>query len=207
MMGRETRAARAAGLTLGALLALAACQKPAPPAANAAANAAAPANVISGASGASAKDAADVTAFLQALYDHYKTSKDNNFQMFDKDAPEVFSADFIRLIAADEKVLNGDVGVIDGDWLCSCQDFVSLKATIAVQSATPTTARATSDFVDTGIPDQGTRHVNFKLVKENGHWRIDDIQTAGEAWLRTQLEDEIKTQSKPGKKPSGDGAD
>lgn len=195
--------ARGLSLAFGASLALAACQKPAPPAAPPVSNAAAPAS----AAGASAKDAADVAAFLQGLYDHYKTSQNNNFQMFDANAGEVFDADFIRLMAADQKVLNGDVGVIDGDWLCACQDFVSLKANIAVQSATPTTARATADFVDTGIPDQGTRHVNFKLVKENGQWRIDDIQTAGEPWLRTQLEDEIKTLSKPSKKAKSDEAD
>lgn len=201
-----TWTARLACVALGGGLALAGCQKPAPPAA--ASNAAAPAsNAAAPASGASAKDAADVTAFLQGLYDHYKTSQNNNFQMFDANAGEVFDADFIRLMAADQKVLKGDVGVIDGDWLCACQDFASLKETIAVQSATPTTARATSDFVDTGIPDQGARHDNFKLVKENGRWRIDDIQTAGEPWLRTQLEDEIKTQSKPGKKPKSDEAD
>jgi len=190
-------------LALGALLALAACQKPAPPAAAPASNAVS----ATPATAASAKDAADVTQFLQGLYDHYKTSKNNNFQMFDANAGEVFDTDFIRLMAADQKVLNGDVGVIDGDWLCACQDFVSLKSAVAVQSATPTTARATSDFVDTGIPEQGARHVNFKLVKENGQWRIDDIQTAGEPWLRTQLEDEIKTLSKPGKKPKSDEAD
>lgn len=191
------------GAWLGlAALGLAACQKPSAPAAPAA-NATSPA---AAATGADAKDAADVTAFLQSLYDHYKTSQNNTFQMFDANAAEVFDADFIKLMAADEKVLNGDVGVIDGDWLCACQDFVSLRATITVQSATPTTARATSDFVDTGIPDQGTRHDNFRLVKEDGRWRIDDIQTAGEPWLRAQLEDEIKTKSKPGKKPKPDEA-
>lgn len=194
----KTRAARwwCVALALG----LAACQKPAPPAAAPASNAT-PAPPP--AAGASARDAADVAAFLQGLYEHYKTNQNNNFQMFDANADEVFDADFIRLMAADQKALKGDVGVIDGDWLCACQDFVSLKATITVQSAASTSARATSDFVDTGIPDTKAQHDNFKLVKENGRWRIDDIQTDGEPWLRAQLSDEIKTLSKE-KKPDGD---
>ena len=196
----KLRTAGRSWLALSAALALAACQKPAAPAAAPAANAAVAAPTTAG---ASAKDAADVTAFLQGLYDHYKTNQNNNFQMFDANAGEVFDADFIRLMAADQKALNGDVGVIDGDWLCACQDFVSLKATIAVQSANAATARATSDFVDTGIPDAKAQHDTFKLVKENGRWRIHDIQTDGEPWLRAQLSDEIRTLSKQ-KKPDGE---
>src|SRR6516225_1011995 len=99
-----TWTARLACLAIGGGLALAACQKPAAPASNAAAPAA---NAAAPASGASAKDAADVTAFLQGLYAHYKTSQNNNFQMFDANAGEVFDADFVRLMAADQKVLKG----------------------------------------------------------------------------------------------------
>src|SRR5215469_16140350 len=154
-MTGSTRTFCRLGLALAGALATAACQKPTAPAAG---NnvVIAPTNAASAVaqSGADAQDAADVTAFLQGLYDHYKTSKDNNFQMFDANAHEVFDASFIRLLAADEKALNGDVGVIDGDWLCDCQDFVSLRPTIAVQSATPTTAKATADVVDTGMPEQ-----------------------------------------------------
>lgn len=200
-MADRRRTAGRAALFLAVGIGAAACQKPGPPEA-----AAPPSNVAAPAPApaASAKDAADAAAFLRGLYDHYKTNQNNNFQMFDANAGEVFGADFIRLMAADQKVLNGDVGVIDGDWLCACQDFVSLKATIAVQSATPTAARATSDFVDTGIPDQAARHDNFKLVKEDGRWRIDDIQTAGEPWLRAQLTDEVRTLSKHPKKDAAE---
>lgn len=209
-MQSKSAARGAAGLAFAGLLCLTGCQQPASntapqAAANSATNVAAtnaPAPAVS-----DAADAADVTSFLQGLYDHYKTSKNNTFQMFDANAKEVWDADFIKLMAVDEKGLKGDVGVIDGDWLCACQDFESLKATVAVQSASPTAATASSDFVDVGIPGDGGHHVNFKLVKENGHWRLDDIQDPGEDWLRAQLQAEIKAQSAPGaKKTAGDEA-
>ena len=196
MTGRQLTPRRAAGLALVGALALAAChQKPGTPA-----NAVTQTNGAATASAANAvvpitdtADAADATAYLQSLYDHYKSSKNNSFQMFDANVREVFDADTIRLLDADEKALKGDLGVIDGDWLCDCQDFVSLKTTIAVQSASPTEARATSDFVDTGMPGQGARHDEIALVKENGRWRIHDIKAGDEEWLRKQLQDEIKS--------------
>jgi hypothetical protein len=185
-------------VALGAALALAACGKPAPPAAPpptppAAANTAAPA-------APDTADAADAKAFLDGLYAHYKTSKNNNFQMFDANVREVFDPATIQLLNQDTKALNGDLGVIDGDWLCDCQDFVSLKATVAVQSASPTDAKATADFTDTGMPGQGARHAAFDLVKVNGAWRIHDITDQGEASLRSQLSDEIKSLAKGPKK-------
>ena len=93
---------------------------------------------------ASGPDAEDVRVFLEGLYARHKTGKDNTFQMFDKDEHAVFDFDTIKLLAADTKALKGELGEIDGDWLCNCQDFTSIEATIAVQAATPTAARAGS---------------------------------------------------------------
>jgi hypothetical protein len=36
-------------------------------------------------------------------------------------------------------------------------------------------------------------------VKEHGHWRIHDIKAGDEPWLRTQLQDEIKSLKSPKK--------
>jgi len=177
------------------------CQKAAPPAP---ANAAMPANAAAAAPAAvpaaATPDAAAAKAFLEGLYANYKTSENNTFQMFDKDAKAVFDDDMIALLAADQKALKGDLGEIDGDWLCDCQDFASLKATIKVQSATPTTATATSDFVDVGIPGDAGHHEQFQLVKTSVGWRIHDIKTSDEPWLRQMLTNEIK-QLKSGHKP------
>jgi len=181
---------------LAGLLAVSACKPPATakatnaPANPASANGAPTATAAPGR--ASGQDAEDVRAFLDGLYARYKTEKNTTFQMFDKDEHAVFDADTIRLLAADTKALKGELGEIDGDWLCNCQDFTSIEATIAVQAATPTTARATADFHDTGDPTRAPDHASFDLVKTNGVWRIHDITIRGAPLsLRATLQKEI----------------
>ena len=91
----------------------------------------------------------------------------------------MFAADTIKLLTEDAKALKGDLGEIDVDWLCNCQDFTNIKATITVQSATPTTARATAEFHDSGEPDRTPNQDRFDLLKTNGTWRIHDIAMRG----------------------------
>jgi|HubBroStandDraft_1064217.scaffolds.fasta_scaffold65243_2 hypothetical protein len=177
---------------LAGAAALAACSQ-APPANNAApASNAAPAPDNAAPAAAATSDAADAKAFLDGLYDHYK-SYSTTFQPYDRNAKDVFDPDMIALLAADRKALKGDLGTLDGDLICDCQDYVSLKTTITVEAATPTTASATASFIDTGMKgDEGPRHAAFQLVKVNGAWRIHDIKAGDQDWLRKQLTDEIK---------------
>lgn len=147
-------------------------------------------------------NADDAKAFLQGLYGHYKTSKDDTFQPFDGSSSEVLDPDTLALMKADAKALNGELGDIDGDWLCDCQDFTSIKATITVQSATATTAKATSDFHDVDDTSRGLRHDTFDLVKTPAGWRIHDMGTEDQPSLRKVLQDEI-AKLKAGGKPTG----
>ncbi len=184
-------------VALAGLCAAGACGSPATNAAAGATNATAPAmnapaiNTTLAAPPSDAADAADAQAFLAGLYAHYQTSKNNTFSMFGANAGEVFDPDMIALLKADTKALKGDLGMIDGDWLCDCQDFTSLQATIKVTAATPTTAEAASDYHDTGDPSRPPDHDDFDLVKVNGHWRIHDITVRGQPPLRKSLQDEI----------------
>jgi hypothetical protein len=192
----------AAALALAGLMAMAACQKAAtntPPPAEA--NAAAP--PVSAAPAPT--DAADVKAFLDGLYAHYKTSSNSTFQPFDANSGDVLDTDTIALMKADEKALNGDLGDIDGDWLCDCQDYQSITATVTVQSATPTTAKASAVFHDTMDAGSPPKHDTFDLVKTSAGWRIHDMGTADQPSLRKVLQDEIK-RLKTSPKPGG-GAD
>jgi hypothetical protein len=172
-----------------------------PPATNTASNAAA-ANVATAAavntasnatlSAAGGSDAADAKAFLDGLYAHYLTSNNNTFQMFDANVAEVFDADTIALLKADAKGNHGEVGAIDGDWLCNCQDFTRIVATVTVQSATPNSATAIADYSDSGEPNSPKQEDSFDLVKVNGAWRIHDMTIKGQGpSLRTTLQKEI----------------
>lgn len=194
-----------AGLLAAAALALAGCQKAPTAASNAAA--AAPtisANAAAAPSGAPASDAADVKTFLDGLYAHYKTSTNNTFQPLDANARDVFDPDMIALMKADAAALHGELGVLDGDVICQCQDFGSIQATTAVQSATPTAATASADFKDVSFADAKPQHETFDLVKTPAGWRIHDIHTADGPSMRKMLQDEIAKLKAAPPKSSGD---
>jgi hypothetical protein len=142
---------------------------------------------------APATDADTPQAFLTGLYAHYKTSKTDTFEPFGANKAEVFDADTVALMDEDAKVLKGELGEVDGDLLCDCQDFVSLQSQVAVQSATPTAAEATADVHDVGMPGMDPRHIQFKLSKTNGVWRIHDIKADSQDWLRQMLATEVKS--------------
>lgn len=184
--------------------ALSACQKASTNAATAPPAIATNTPPAAAAASAPNADAADAKAFLEGLYAHYKTSKNNTFQPFDANIKEVLDEDTIALMQADEKALKGELGDIDGDWLCDCQDFGSITATITVQSATPTTAKATSDFHDAEEPTEKPGHDTFDLVKTPDGWRIHDMGTADQPSLRKVLQDEIARLKAGGKAVSGD---
>jgi hypothetical protein len=146
-------------------------------------------------------DALDAAAFLQGLYTHYRTSQGVTFQMFDTNAAEVFDPTVLALLADDRKATKDEPGAIDGDWLCDCQDFGSLRASIVVRSATPHEARAAADVRDVGIAGEAPRHIEFQLVKTASGWRIHDIKTQDQPWLTQALTNEIRAPK------SGDGDD
>jgi hypothetical protein len=194
---------------LALALAAAACQKPASNAAPAETNAAPAAAATTEAgpaasAGAASSDAADAKAFLDGLYAHYKVSKDNTFAPFDANQAEVLDPDTIALMKADEKALKGELGDIDGDWLCDCQDFESITATVTVQSATPTEAKATAVFHDTMDAGSPPKRDTFDLVKTPAGWRIHDMGDSDQPSLRKVLSDEI-ARLKAGGKPTGGG--
>jgi hypothetical protein len=189
-------------LVVSGAVGLAGCQKAADNAAQTPAAIATNTAPAAGPSPVASSDADDAKAFLESLYAHYATSKDDTFQPFDGSAKDVLDPDTLALMKADAKALNGELGDIDGDWLCDCQDFTSIKATIAVQSATPTTAKATSDFKDVEDTSPKLRHDTFDLVKTPAGWRIHDMGTEDQPSLRKVLQDEI-AKLKAGGKPTG----
>jgi len=193
-MLRTYKVLAALALTGAAAIILAGCQKAAPNAAaepsGVVSNTAAPTNAAASPAAAST-DAADAKAFLDGVYAHYKSSKNNNYQPFDGNAKEVLDADTIALLKADKKVLTDGVGAIDSDWLCDCQDYNSIVATVTVQSATPTGAKATADLHDTEDKTDPPGHDTFDLVKTADGWRIHDMGTRDQPSLRKVLQDEI----------------
>jgi len=109
----------------------------------------------------------------------------------DRNIKDVFDADMVKLMAADTKALKGELGAIDGDWLCDCQDWGSIVATVTVTEASPTAAKAIATFHDTQVQDDHPRRDTFDLVKTPDGWRIHDMGTAQDPSLRAVLTKEI----------------
>ena len=185
---------------LAAALALGACQKPATngaPAANAA-----PAAAVAGESA----DAAAAKSFVEGLYAHYKASSSTGttWAPMDANVKEVFDADMVALLEGDTKALKGELGEIDGDWLCDCQDWGSLSADITILSASPTAAKAASVIRDTQIKDEAAKRDTFDLVKTPAGWRIHDMGTEQDPSLRAVLTKEIADLKSGKAKPVSD---
>ncbi|MCR6658616.1 MAG: YbjP/YqhG family protein [Asticcacaulis sp.] len=157
-----------AGIVLAALCNLSACDK-------------IPSEVSSTvASSQAAKP--DPDAFLTRLYAHYRGKPaDTSFSPTGAQAPLWFDREMVGLMAEDTRLANGEVGALDGDPICDCQDFGTLSANIKIEQATATTAKASVTVTETDAtysPEaRQPRTFTYDLVMQDGDWRIHDIGT------------------------------
>ena len=136
---------------------LAACEaKPAESATPAAAVAATPAQA----------DGAE--AFVRALYAPYEADGDTDH------GPEIWSARTRELWADNVRAAEGESGYMGADPICACQDFDQFRLTSVV--VTPTGPdQADAAVVFAAFAGSEPTRQTFKLVREEGEWRIDDI--------------------------------
>jgi len=163
---------------------LAACS----PSKGASAPAAPVASAPAAAPAAATPTAEDARAWLKAAYDHYKQP---DFSPFTKPA-DWFDPALSAAIDEDARLTpEGEVGAVDGDPICNCQDPMGLKADIGeVRLISPTTAQAdvALDFSEPGGPTAPPRHIKVDLTAVNGQWRIHDVTEGSESFL-TYLKD------------------
>ncbi|MGN6208678.1 DUF3828 domain-containing protein [Asticcacaulis sp.] len=124
----------------------------------------------------------DPEAFLTRLYAHYSGKPaDTSFSPTGAQAPLWFDREMVGLMAEDTRLANGEVGALDGDPICDCQDFGTLSANIKIEQVTATTARASVIITETGATyspaARQPRTITYDLVMEDGDWRIHDIGT------------------------------
>jgi hypothetical protein len=156
-----------------AALALAACSQPAVKA-EAAPPSSAGAQVTPAASTAPAQSP---RGFIEDLYAQYR--KDENFSPFTH--PEQwFDADLLAAIRESEALTpDDDVGAIDSDPLCNCQDASGMMARVdSVEQTSPGAATAKVDLW-AGTPDE--RRIEVDLTASNGTWRVHDVIETGES--------------------------
>ena len=157
---------------------------------------------------ARAQDASSAKAFLAEAYRHY----DKNGKGIDLAGPEAnryYHSSLIALIRADNKANGPDnVGALDYDPLCSCQDWngiFDLKIDIQLDNPLRETLATASFALDDAkrYDSQSWRKLRIQLRTERGGWRIYDILdiTASQAPLgvREALIKDIRDIKQPSK--------
>jgi hypothetical protein len=120
--------------------------------------------------------------FVIALYARYRN---RNYSPF-KHPGTVFAPPLLAAINEDSRLNQGEVGYLDGDPLCQCQDFERITATITgYQKLTPGLATVRV-HVDLGLGQ--ARDLKLRLARTRAGWRVADVSSDGEASLLAALE-------------------
>ena len=119
---------------------------------------------------AAAADLASAQRFVEGLYAAYHGDGPHDLG---RGARKVFSSSLLALIRRDQALAHGEVGALDGDPICDCQDWEIKDVRVAVSAAGAGRARAVADFRNTG--DAIT--VRLDLVATPAGWRVDNIHT------------------------------
>jgi hypothetical protein len=123
------------------------------------------------------REPAGPEAFLRHLYAPY-VAGDTTADPTGKPAPTIFDARLTALIRRDQANAHGEVGALDGDPICDCQDFGPLKAlSIKIQPLGPHRAlgphrvKASVRFINLNTATALT----YELTRTGAGWRVTDI--------------------------------
>ena len=101
-----------------------------------------------------------------------------------KGADRVFSTRLLGLIRADQKATpDGDVGALDGDPICDCQDQQITDVAVEATPLSPGHVRARVRFRNFGRPQDLT----LDLALGRRGWRVDDVHSRETPSLTTLL--------------------
>ena len=122
---------------------------------------------------AKAQSLGDARAFVSGLYRAYERSPDVNY--LGSRARSVFSPRLIALMRRDARNAHGEVGALDGDPICDCQDPDGIKlVALDVASAGPGRASAR---VRVRFAGSRREAMTLDLVSVRAAWRVDDVHT------------------------------
>jgi hypothetical protein len=129
--------------------------------------------VASGEVFAGAGDTAE--AFVRGLYARY-TPHGHPVAFSYPDAKSIVDAPMLQWLHRDQLKANGEVGALDFDPVCQCQDWEHLRVD-SVQSISrgPGTATVEASLEDGSGKDRWHQTVRFDLVLVGGGWKIHDI--------------------------------
>lgn len=113
----------------------------------------------------------DARAFVRGLYVSYTSPTPPSF--LGSSAPQVFSPALLALIRRDQALAAGEVGVLDHDPLCACQDITLSNLQVRGRKISPYEARFHVHFDNDGRP---TDVVLDLVLLNDGKWRVADVR-------------------------------
>jgi hypothetical protein len=133
--------------------------------------------LVLAAAAAEAAPDSDPVALIKAIYATYET-----------DTPgleNIYSTRLQALLDKDEKETpEGEVGRIDWDVFVNGQDWKLSELKITLVSKTADRAQIRASFKNFG----DANNILFDLVRENGAWRVDDVQnTLPPRWTMSKI--------------------
>ncbi|HEU5481970.1 MAG TPA: DUF3828 domain-containing protein [Sphingomicrobium sp.] len=121
--------------------------------------------------------------FIERLYADYAKPDYSPF----KNPELVFAPRLQAAIEEDSRLFQNEVGYLDGDPICQCQDAEGLNATITSVSAEGPDKATVS--VSIGLLGYERRPATFSLVRTKDGWRISDVSSADEPSFLGGIED------------------
>lgn len=116
-------------------------------------------------------------AFMERLYASYRSPDFSPFTHPER----IFAPALLSAINEDSKLAHGEVGYLDGDPVCQCQDTSGMHPVVTgVAQSAPDKAT-----VRVSIAWQGEKATTaeFSLVRTRGGWRIADVSSSDEPSL------------------------
>jgi len=121
-------------------------------------------------------------AWLEGVYAEYRKT---DFNPFDRPG-RYFAPRLVAAMAEDARLAHGEVGYVDGDPICQCQDPAGMH---------PSIVRVTQQGKDKAIvqvsigwDNDKPRPTRFSLVRMRDGWRIADVSSADEPSFLAAIE-------------------
>ena len=144
------------------------------------------------ASPAAAQDPGAAKAFVAGLYAAYGKVPGPDY--LGRQAKDVFSPALLDLMRREAAhTPKGEVGALDGDPICNCQDYEIRDVSVSVTMAGATSATAIVNFRNLGRAEA----IGLDLVWAKGGWRVDDVHAKEMLSLVKLLEGSLGTKPPP----------
>lgn len=126
-------------------------------------------------------------AFIERIYSSYRQA---GFNPLDHPG-RYFAPRLLAAISEDARLSKGEVGYLDGDPICQCQDPAGLDASVTkVRMKGPQSAAIT---VSIRFAGEKPRRATFRLARTKAGWRIADISSPEEPSLLSAIERSNRT--------------